>query len=63
MKESSASVCMILFFDKQSQKGYVAAILKGLKINEVMYKPNDLKQRDSETRKGPFHSQLYQQLN
>lgn len=54
---------MILFFDKQSQKGYVAAILKGLKINEVMYKPNDSKKRDSETRKGPFHSQLYQQLD
>ena len=56
MRESS--VYMILFFDKQSQKGYVAAILKGLKINEVMYKPNDSKQRDSETRKDPFHSQL-----
>ena len=54
---------MILFFDKKSQKGYVAAILKGLKINEVMYKPNDSKQRDFATRKGPFHSQLYQQLD
>lgn len=61
MRESI--VCMILFFDKKSQKGYVAAILKGLKINEVMYKPNDSKQRDFATRKGPFHSQLYQQLD
>lgn len=60
MRESS--ICMILFFDKQSQKGYVAAILKGLKLNEGMYKPNDSKQRDSETRKGPFHYPLYQQL-
>lgn len=56
MRESSVS--MILLFDKQSQKGYVATILKEFKINEVMYKPNDSKQRHYETRKDPFHSQL-----
>jgi len=54
---------MILFFDNQSQKGHVAVILKGLKINEVMYKPKDSKSRDSETRKGPSFSQFYHQLD
>lgn len=33
------------FIRNQSQKRYVAAILKGLRITEVMSKPNDLKQR------------------
>ena len=32
-----------LFDGKKSQKWYVAAILKRLKITEVMSKPNDLK--------------------
>lgn len=31
------------FFDRKNQKGYVAAILKGLRSTEVMSKPNDLK--------------------
>lgn len=36
----------IWFFDrKKSQKRYVAAVLKGLRIAEVMSKPNDSKQR------------------
>lgn len=29
------------FFDIKNQKGYVAAILKGLRSTEVMSKPND----------------------
>lgn len=38
------------FFDKRKsqrnhKKGYVAAILKGLRSTEVMPKPNDLKQK------------------
>jgi hypothetical protein len=35
------------FFDRKRnhKKGYVAAILKGLRSTEVMSKPNDLKQR------------------
>jgi len=31
--------------ERNHKKRYVAAILKGLKIAEVMSKPNDLKQR------------------
>lgn len=45
MCENQSIVRMILLFDKKSQKGYVATILKGLEINEVMYKPNDSKKR------------------
>jgi hypothetical protein len=31
---------------KKSQRGHVAAILKGVKITEVMSKPNDSRQRE-----------------
>ena len=39
------------------KKGYVATILKGLRITEVMSKPNDLKQRKdkgSQNKEIPF---------
>lgn len=43
---SRGNLLSVGFFDRRkSKKGYVAAILKGLRSTEVMPKPNDLKQR------------------
>ena len=36
----------LLFINKKKKKGYVAILLKGIKVSEVIYKPTDLiKQR------------------
>ncbi|CAL5428007.1 unnamed protein product [Camellia sinensis] len=43
--------------ERNHKKRYVAAILKGLRITEVMSKPNDLKQRKdkgSQNKETPF---------
>jgi len=36
----------LLFINKKKKGGYVAILLKGIKVSEVMYKPTDfIKQR------------------
>lgn len=60
MRESTVYDSLI---EINQKKGYVAAILKRLKITEVMSKPNDSRQRSNILEQGNIFFLLSRQLD